>query len=90
MSYRQLSEFDKACIKGTLGKTTRFLGDVTQAFKQGVITRQAPITNLMKTEKTWRACRGCKGGKTVVIQNCNNLLTEQKCLICGGSGRVYN
>ena len=92
MSYQQLSEFDKACILGKLGKTTRYLGDVTTAFKRGVIHRQAPITNLMKTEKTWRACRNCcrpGHSRTVVIENINGLLTEQKCSMCKGTGMVY-
>lgn len=96
---KRYADFHRAIVKEELGGgTQKYLGHITQAFKAGVVTRQAPITNLMRTEKTWRACRNCtrpdaKGGvvnKTVVVNHINGDLTEKKCAICKGKGVVFN
>lgn len=94
VAYKRLRAYDKdftrACVKGLLGKTTRYLGTTEQALASGLVKPMLAPSKVMTTEKTIRTCRRCRGGHNVIIENINGLLTEQKCLICGGAGVVYN
>lgn len=70
---------------GTLEEYARIGGYKPQAFNP------FDPKGLMKTEKTTRACRNCRGEgwHYVIHQNFGKLVTRQYCTGCRGTGVVF-
>lgn len=87
-----MEQFRRAIIKDQYrSETTNYLGTLTQLFKQGVVRRQAPLgpASFQKTEKTWRACKACRGGRVRSKIHVTDQVSLERCHMCNGTGQVF-
>ena len=87
-----LTPAQKMVLKNCFGEFTGTLAQYKQAgqYHPNAINTYDP-TGLMKTEKTSRTCRLCRGEKVVaaVFSHMGGLVVKRPCTQCGGTGKVF-